>query len=292
MDQNSNNWLDWRDNTIGSSEAGTIMGASPYNTPYELWLQRTGRVEVDQEKYAYMLGHKFEPILRELAESRVYEVFEPQNINSSNHRFMHASVDGINMEGNIIMEIKLNKADVHKMVAAKGIVPEYHLWQIQHQLIVTGATFCYYVSGPFKDDPNDITAEELNIIKVLPRQPMIDELLAAEGAFIENLATDTPPELVARDGVRIKSASWKRNASEYLQLEKKIKALKKKRDRCKARMKEMSGTHQIARGYGVCVKNTVQKGRVSYGQVPELKGVNLDKYRGASIIKTTFGADR
>jgi putative phage-type endonuclease len=292
VDQNSNEWLDWRDNSIGSSEAGIIMGVSEYQTPYELWLQRTGRKKADQEKFAFAIGHRFEPILREKAEQRLGEIYEPQNIRSKDYPFMHASVDGQNLEGNSLMEIKLNNADVHAMVKAKAAIPEYHMCQMQHQLLVTGADKCYYISGPHSDEPETIEPDELAIIPVYPSKAYFDDLLIAEGAFVEHLANDEPPELVERDGVQMKSASWKRNAAEYNRLQKKIDAIKKQQDRVKDRLKEMAGDHSVARGYGICVKNTLVKGRVLYQKIPELKDVELDQYRTRSYIKTTYSEDK
>lgn len=287
MDQNSKQWLDWRDNSIGSSEAGIIMGVSDYTTPYGLWLERTGRIDPDQEKFAFFLGHRFEPILRVKAESRVGDIFEPANIRSNEYHFMHASVDGINIQGDTIMEIKLNNKEVHAMVKAKGAIPELHQYQMQHQLLVTRADRCFYISGPYVDNPEELDPDDLEIQVIRPSEAMIHDLIVKEGEFVEFLANDEAPPMTERDGVQMKSASWRRNAAEFLKYEKQIKALKKKQERSKQRLAELSDDNALARGYGVCVKNTLTKGRVSYGRIQELKNVNLDDYRGKSYIKTS-----
>ncbi len=37
LEQGTPEWLEWRKNGIGSSDIATIMGANPYQTPYQLW---------------------------------------------------------------------------------------------------------------------------------------------------------------------------------------------------------------------------------------------------------------
>ena len=54
-------WLKSRNGGIGSSEVGTILGLNPYETPYQLWLKKTGRVEVvERENFLMKAGHYLE----------------------------------------------------------------------------------------------------------------------------------------------------------------------------------------------------------------------------------------
>lgn len=54
-------WLENRKDGIGASEVGTILGLSQYDTPYQLWLRKTGQVETKQEENLLMqLGHLLE----------------------------------------------------------------------------------------------------------------------------------------------------------------------------------------------------------------------------------------
>lgn len=54
-------WLKSREGGIGSSEVGTILGVNPYETPYQLWLKKTGRVpHVEQENFLMKAGHYLE----------------------------------------------------------------------------------------------------------------------------------------------------------------------------------------------------------------------------------------
>lgn len=54
-------WLEARRAGIGSSEIGTILGVSPWDTPYKLWLRKTGQVkEEEQENFLMKAGHYLE----------------------------------------------------------------------------------------------------------------------------------------------------------------------------------------------------------------------------------------
>lgn len=292
MEQNTEAWLAWRGNGLGSSDAAVIMGESPYKTPYRLWLEMTGRAQPETEKFAFALGHRAEPFIRALAEERLGEQYEPSLAASRQYPFMQASLDGRNMTYTSLMEIKVNPEDVHVLLPSKPeVLPRMHFWQMQHQLITTEAERCYYVSAPYRDDFADLTVDDLNIIETLPLAAARLDLIEAEGRFIECLATDTPPPLNERDGIHVRSASWKRNAAEWLKLKAQIAALKQKQDRAAARLKEMADGASLAHGYGVIVKNTVTKGRLLTNKIPELKDVDLDKYRASSSIKTTVGED-
>lgn len=59
--KNHADWLASRKGGIGSSEVATLLGVSPYDTPYQLWLRKTGRV-VEQEKENFLMkaGHYLE----------------------------------------------------------------------------------------------------------------------------------------------------------------------------------------------------------------------------------------
>lgn len=54
-------WLRSREGGIGSSEVATILGVNPYDTPYQLWLRKTGRVKVEEkENFLMKAGHYLE----------------------------------------------------------------------------------------------------------------------------------------------------------------------------------------------------------------------------------------
>lgn len=53
-------WLQARSNGIGASEAGTILGLNPFETPYQLWRRKKGMDPPKQENFAMRAGHYLE----------------------------------------------------------------------------------------------------------------------------------------------------------------------------------------------------------------------------------------
>ena len=53
-------WLKHREQGIGSSEVGTILGLNPFETPYQLWRRKMGLDEPKEENFAMRAGHYLE----------------------------------------------------------------------------------------------------------------------------------------------------------------------------------------------------------------------------------------
>lgn len=53
-------WLKEREQGIGSSEVGTILGLNPWETPYQLWRRKMGIDPPKQESFAMRAGHYLE----------------------------------------------------------------------------------------------------------------------------------------------------------------------------------------------------------------------------------------
>lgn len=72
---------------------------------------------------------------------------------------------------------------------------------------------------------------------------------------------------------------WTTTAQEYKQVTQEIKALEKRQKQLRDALISMSN-HVNSIGGGVRLEQLARRGSVSYSEIPELKGVNLDKYRG------------
>lgn len=57
---NREEWLEYRKNGIGSSEVATILGVNKWETPYQLWLRKTGKDAPKEETFAMRAGHYLE----------------------------------------------------------------------------------------------------------------------------------------------------------------------------------------------------------------------------------------
>src|ERR1700733_11913673 len=66
--QGSPEWHNWRRKGIGASDVAALFGKSPYKTKRDLWFEKAGLGEPDDEDRTYIFrkGHEAEAELREL----------------------------------------------------------------------------------------------------------------------------------------------------------------------------------------------------------------------------------
>jgi len=183
-------WLAWRRAGIGASDAPTIMGVSPWGTPYKLWCDKTGLTPlVDSNSWATDRGNELEPMAR--ADYELMHGLDMPVVLAAHaeYPFLRASLDGYNAEHKIILEIKCPGAADHAS-AAGGKVPDKYFPQLQHQLLVTGAAKAHYYS---------FDGRKAHLVEVLPDHSYIQGLLKKELAFWQCVTDKTPPPFAKDD---------------------------------------------------------------------------------------------
>ena len=138
LTQGSQEWLDYRRTMRNASETAAVLGESPWLTPYQLWLLKTGR-SVTKATVAMQHGTDLEPAARAAYEAQTGNIMQPLVLQDG---LYSASLDGMTLEGDLILEVKCpykgRESSLWKEAAA-GQVPVYYRLQVQHQLMVSGA---------------------------------------------------------------------------------------------------------------------------------------------------------
>lgn len=262
-------WFRWRDKGIGASDTPIILGLSEYKTCYELWLEKTGQVDRDFKTSPQAeRGIALEPIARERYEMETGNKMEVIKFEMENPYYMRASLDGWNAEKRIVLEIKCPKAAHHKM-ATEGKVPEVYFWQMQHQMLVASAVMGHYYS---------FDGEDGVLVEVPPDFEAQEKILKVCGDFWLKVVHKDPPPLTAKDFHVTKEKSVCTLTNTWVELKKHLevakRAEKEAREKLIAKMK-----HQNNICEGVKIQQIIRKGDVQYKMIPELEGVDLDKYR-------------
>ena len=147
LEQGSEAWLQWRKGRLTGTDAPMLMGVSPYVTPYQGWQRKLGLLEEQKVNPAMLRGHRDEPIARDLFISLKGINMEPCCVESVDYNFIVASLDGMSDCGKYIMEIKSNGDEYHQNLKKEvPEIPEFHIMQMQHQLLASGAKKCFYCS--------------------------------------------------------------------------------------------------------------------------------------------------
>lgn len=187
LDQQTNEWRAWRGKGIGASEAAAIMHASPFKTPFQLWLEKTGRVQPKAPTRAMAHGNASEPRAREQFIKEQGIEIAPACFEYDDEPLIRASLDGWNEAERLVVEIKSPTTDDRDHRKAKeGSVPEYYWIQMQHQMAVADAKHGIYYSW--------FDGEGIAIPVKRAEDYWFDELLPAEQEFLRRVRENVWPE--------------------------------------------------------------------------------------------------
>jgi putative phage-type endonuclease len=272
--QGSPDWHAHRAQFRNASESAAVMGLNPWQTPYGLWLVRTGRLEVPLTA-PMQHGTQMEPAARAAYEAETGSVMQPLVLTDGDYS---ASLDGITLEGDLIVEIKCpykGQASALWQAASVGEVPEHYAIQVQHQLMVSGAATAHL----WVFDGNTGL-----LVEIQPDEACMEAIRVAWDGFQTYLDADTPPPLTDRDTVERSDPAWKLAAGLFVEAKKKSEDAAEALDRARERLVGLA-SHASESGHGVTVTRFFKQGNVDYKKVPELKTVQLDDYRAAGRVE-------
>jgi len=269
--QGSEEWHAYRQTMRNASESAAVLGLSPWTTPYQLWLIKTGRY-VQETNTAMQRGTDLEPAARTAYELQTGNVMQPLVLQDG---LYSASLDGMTLDGDHILEIKCpmrgTRSDLWQEVK-NGEVPAHYMIQIQHQLMVSGASLAHL----WIFDGNVGLLHSINRDDI-----MMAKIKKVWDAFQQFLDTDAPPPLTDQDRALRDDAEWSEAATAYLNAKRlsddAVEHLNSAKENLIALCK-----HPKEQGAGVMVTRYWKNGSVDYKRVSELQGVDLEQYRGKS----------
>ena len=269
--QGSAEWHEHRRRYRNASETPVVLGVSPWQTPYQLWQHKLGLVEPEVTP-AMLRGTELEPAARAAYEATTGRVMQPLVLVDGEYS---ASLDGITLGGERLLEIKCpvrgRESTLWQSIQV-GRLPEHYQWQVQHQLMVTGAEVA---------DVYVFDASEGVLLEVVPQPDAWSRIREGWDRFAEFVATKMPPPLAKRDTVDRNDPAWIEAAAAYVSARRSADEVLRALDEAKARLVALT-THTSEAGGGVTVTRYWKKGAIDYKRVPELAAVDLEQYRGAN----------
>lgn len=178
LEQGTSEWLAWRSNGIGASDAPAIMGENPWKSQARLLSEKLGTAKKFAGNAAMARGTALEPEARERYVGTSGIRVDPACLQSNQYEWLRASVDGLAADGSAVVEIKIGES-VYSKTASTGQVPSYYVGQLQHILAVTNLPyidfFCWLPDRP-----------EVHL-RVNRDDDYIERLVATEKAFWQRL---------------------------------------------------------------------------------------------------------
>ena len=265
--QQTEDWLKFRQNKIGASDAPVIMGVSPWKTPYELWQEKTG-LKVSEFNFAMQYGIANEERARHEYNRIKGETYCPCVFVSDELPWMMASIDGMNFDRARGVEIKCCGKESHD-IAKLGMVPQHYYPQLQHQMFVCGLEEIDYFS---------FHGSEGIIICVSRDNDYIYEMVKKEEEFYDCLINFKEPALTDRDYITHNEDEWTETAEQWKSVHFHLEDLKIKEQELRNKLEILSnGKNAIVSG--VKISHCLRLGAIDYASIPELSQVNLDEYR-------------
>lgn len=148
--QKSPEWLAIRENHFTASDAPAMMGVSPYQSRAAFLRRKAlgSKKKSSSNNPLFAAGHRAEEQYRPIAEELIGAALLPDTVSCIIDGMpMLASLDGITLDGSLLWEHKLWNDSTALHIVETGEPPIRHVWQLEHQLLVTGAERVLFVTS-------------------------------------------------------------------------------------------------------------------------------------------------
>jgi len=189
--QGSSEWLSLRAKYFTASEASSAMGESKHQKRSDLIKAKATGIVADVSEGAQFLfdkGHHAEAAARPVVEQILGEELYPVTMSREVEGLpLLASLDGITMMGDIIWETKLLNESLKDGIQ-QGQLHNHYAYQIEQQLLVSGAEKCYFTTS-------DGTPDGTFGMWYVSRPELRSALLAGWKQFAADVAAYVPEEI-------------------------------------------------------------------------------------------------
>lgn len=261
LEQGSLEWHEHRAKYRNASEAGAVMGVSPFQTPRELWESKNGMGKPFVGNVATDYGNAMESVaLAHLNRSEINKLVPSVFVDGK----YSASLDGYSKSETVSYSVEIKcpyqKQDSKLWASVQdGVIPETYYWQLVHQYMVSPVDKAYFFV--YIDDDTH------NLIEFMPNQGDIEKLHEAWDDFYAN-----PPEpkfAVRDDLIGL--------AEEYVSLKQAADAANKSLKSVESKLKLACEVSSVAGN--VHIQTISKKGTIDYKSIPDIKDVDFEEYR-------------
>ena len=262
LEQGSSEWIDWRKSKVTASELPIIIGNSKWMSAYELWQQKLGFIGGMKDNYAMQRGRELEPIVRDLVNKDLDANFVPMVVEHDEIEWAAASLDGIDLDLDAILEIKCPGLADHKL-AEEGKVPLHYKAQIQWQLFCSNMDNAYYASYY---NPDGKSENPLEIFLVERDDEYIaKELLVKASDFYKCIVDMIEPEMSEDDFVQITDDEFEIAAREWKAANELMKFHKEREAFFRDKLIKFTDDSNC-RGFGLKLQRVKRDGAIDWNQ--------------------------
>lgn len=194
--QGSPEWLAYRDENVTATDVAVLMGLmTKYKrTPYTLYHDKLYHIRLEDNPYMAR-GRELEPYGIAKANEVLSTNFEKLTVQSFACPWLMASLDGFDIEKNMLLEVKTTGVD-GMLQASLGILKEEWEVQGQTQMFVTGLDSMWFMI--YQDD------ETYYLIELKADKDFHKKIIFESLNFFEMLTNKITPPLDKKDDLIIR----------------------------------------------------------------------------------------
>lgn len=272
--QNSPEWLQFRLNGVGGSDIASvaeIQGAFR-NKNAVLREKVTGKVPelTVFEKNLFAQGHEWEEVVRENLNVQGLNV-QPLVVSCEDNPQFFCSLDGINEETKLMVEIKYCSSHVKYASYVLQVPPHYNA-QVQWQLMCTGYDTCQMIFVSPEGKTTTVMVHRDQVLIDLLRERATKFLSEVAAAKVSGL-----PETI--------NLPMSKEVDRMVFLKRCMKEQQIALDMMEEEVKQIAQGLLVAyeamklENNDVVIEEIVRRGSVDYSKIPELKDIDLNKFR-------------
>ena len=189
--------LEARKKGIGGSDAGAILGVSPWKTPLQVYMDKVGAADPIQDNDSMFWGRTLEPVIRQrYADVTNRKVVVPDTlITHPKFEFMIGNLDGITSD-NRVLEIKTARSAEGWGEPGSNEIPDSYMIQVQHYMLITAI--------PVADVAVLIGGSDFRIYEVPAEPELMELMIEKETGFWSRVINRDPPEPITYQDMLLK----------------------------------------------------------------------------------------
>ena len=179
-------WLEHRRQSIGGSDAASIIGLNAWCSPYTVWADKLGKLPPQEDNERMRIGRDLEDYVAKRFTEKTGKKVRRENsiITNPKYPFAHANVDRMVVGEDAGLECKTTSV-LNLKKFKNGNYPEHYYVQCVHYLAITGCKRWYLGVLVLGEGFYDFVIER--------DEGEINALMESEEAFWKYVEDKTPP---------------------------------------------------------------------------------------------------
>tara|TARA_B100001287_G_scaffold66836_1_gene54614 strand:- start:3949 stop:4887 length:939 start_codon:yes stop_codon:yes gene_type:complete len=292
-------WKAWRKSKLTGSNAPAMMGESPYTKREDLLTSYTtgySKPVGGKVQDLFNKGHQAEEAARPIVAELMTEVektpitLEAQCCEMEDSDFpegtpaatleilkdkLACSLDGMTEDGSIIFEHKLWNKKLAQAIDDQQL-PQYIMWQLEHNLMVSGAKRCIFVTS-------DGTPAQMKLLEYHANPLAQAALLEGWVTFLKDAETHEPVDIV--DATKL--PEWVSGEEELFSIDSQIASLEQRKGEIRQQLEDMAAGRKMVGNRYMSI-TTKSKGTISYKNAVVANNPDWDLEEYRSQPSTTF----